>query len=360
MSSARTEKLPMDFDKVDADWLTRTMQSQYPGVEVQTMEVVELIPGHTTKARLKLDFNQAGIDAGLPEQVCVKANWSGNNRSSPVCVNEARFYHSLASKMPVPSPICYFADWDDDGEAEQGFIILEDLIPEGGTFGYSHQPIDIDDMARSLEGMARMHGASWGHQELEKQTWLQTAMAPGTTTDNYWMMMPDIFDEHNSIPERVAIFPKWMAEDPMRLYAAWKQLCAHDQSTEGARCLVHGDAHLGNTYRRPTGERLWFDWQIVRKGLPWRDLTYFLIGSLEIDDRRKSAEDMVKHYLEHLVANGGPQMPFDHAWDELRRWIVWGLVAWQSNINPQQDTMSSLRRFCAAAIDLEIDEFYSF
>jgi hypothetical protein len=360
MTSPRNERLPLDYGQVDAQWLTRTLQSAYPGVEVKAMEEVEFIPGHTTKARVRLDLNQAGIDAGLPEQVCLKANWSGNPRSSPVCVNEARFYSTLATEMPVPSPACYFADWDDDGEGQQGFIVLEDLIPLGGEFGASDRPIDVDDMAKSLEGMAMMHGRSWGHPELDRQDWLQTALAPETTTDDYWMMMPDIFDEHNSLPERLAIFPRWMAEDPKRLYSAFLQLREHESADKGPRCLLHGDAHLGNSYRRPDGTRIWFDWQIVRKGLPWRDLTYFLVGSLKVEDRRASDRDLIRHYLEHLAANGGPRFDFEKAWEEVSRMVVWGLVAWQSNINPQQDTMSSLERFCCAANDMETHRFYRF
>lgn len=360
MLPKRTERLPFDFDLVNADWLSRTLQTQYPSVVVNGMELVEMIPGHTTKARVKLELNQAGIDANLPSQVCLKANWSGSPMSSPVCVNEARFYRTLATRMPVPSPTCYFADWDDDQQGQQGFIVLEDLIPLGGEFGLSHVPASVDDMARSLEGMAAMHGRSWGHPELDRQTWLETAMAPDTATDDYWSMMPDYFAKHNRIAERVAIFPGWMAEDPNRLYLAFKQLCAHETAYNGPRCLVHGDAHLGNSYRRPDGGRIWFDWQIVRKGLPWRDLTYFLVGSLDIDDRQKADKDLVKHYLAHFVASGGPKIPFDAAWDEVRRWVIWGLVAWQSNINPQQDTMSSLKRFCSAAEDMDTGSFYRF
>jgi hypothetical protein len=360
MASPRTERLPLDYRQVDAAWLTRTLQTRYPGVEVTRLEEAEFVPGHTTKARLILDYNQAGVDAGLPARVCVKANWSGNPRSSPVCVNEARFYNTLATQMPVPSPLCYFADWDDDDQGQQGFIILEDLVPSGGEFGASHRPIGIDDMARSLEGMALMHGGSWGHPALAREDWLQTAMAPGTTTDDYWMMMPDIFAEHNRIPERLAIFPRWMAEDPQRLYAAFQQLCAHETAYTGPRCLVHGDAHLGNTFRRPDGTRLWFDWQIVRRGLPWRDLTYFLVGSLTVEDRREADRELIRHYLEQLAASGGPAIDFDQALQEVSRWVIWGLVAWQSNINPQQDTMSTLARFCRAAEDFETHRYYRF
>ncbi|KJS09857.1 MAG: hypothetical protein VR73_00710 [Gammaproteobacteria bacterium BRH_c0] len=360
MASPRSERLPLEFDKVDAAWLTRTLQTQYPGVVVNSMEVTQFIPGHTTKARVKLDLNQAGIDAGLPEDVCLKANWSGSPMSSPVCVNEARFYHSLATQMPVPSPKCYFADWDDDEQSQQGFIILEDLIPLGGEFGYSHQPISVEDMAKSLDGMAMMHGRSWGHPELDNQTWVQTAMAPETATDDYWMMMPDYFARHNSIPERLEIFPRWMAADTQRLYSAFQQLCEHDRAYTGPRCLVHGDAHLGNTYRRPDGTRIWFDWQIVRKGLPWRDLTYFLVGSMEIADRRKAGDDLIKYYLQQLAANGGPEFSLEQAQEEVSRWVIWGLIAWQSNINPQQETMCSLERFCRAADDMDTQRFYQF
>src|SRR3546814_21034212 len=87
-------------------------------------------------------------------------------------------------------------------------------------------------------------------------------------------MMAEYFAAHNKIPERIAIFPKWMAEDRNRLRTAFRQLCAQEIADESPLCLVHGDAHLGNSYRRPDGDRIWFDWQIVRKGRPWRDYSY--------------------------------------------------------------------------------------
>src|SRR3546814_13624891 len=73
-----------------------------------------LIAGHTTKARVEVKLNQAGVDAGIPRQLCLKANWSGSPLSSPVCVNEARFYKEFPNRMNLPTPKCYFADWDDD------------------------------------------------------------------------------------------------------------------------------------------------------------------------------------------------------------------------------------------------------
>src|SRR5690606_3117657 len=277
--------------------------------------------------------------------------------SSPVCVNEAKFYGELASRLPLPAPQCFLADWDDDALGQQGVIMLEDLVPLGGEFCTSARAIDIDDMALSLEGLARMHGATWGHPELERQPWLARAMAATTATDDYWGMMESYFAAHNQIAERVAMFPRLMAGDPNRLRAAWRQQAEHESAYGGPLCLVHGDAHLGNSYRRPNGERIWFDWQIVRKGRPMRDVPYFLIGSISVEDRRRAERDLLKQYLD-VLNSYGVGMSFDALWEEYRRMVVWGLVGWQSNINPQEETMLPLERFCRAADDLETEKFF--
>ena len=357
--STRTERLPLTEEAITADWLSRTLQTQYPGVVVNSLTVVETIPGHTTKVRAELALNDAGIEAGIPRYVCLKANLTGDPLSSPVCVNEARFYHDLASKLPVQAPVCYFADWDDDAEGQQGLVILEDLKRQGGIFSPTVKAIDLADMKKSLVGLATMHAASWGHPELDRSSWLQTAMAVETVSDDYWSMMEDYFAAHNKIPERLAIFPQWMAEDTNRLRVAFRQVCAHEQAYQGPLCLIHGDAHLGNSYLRANGERIWLDWQIVRKGRPWRDFSYFMIGGLSVDDRRNHQRELINLYLDTLAKNG-VTIDFDQAWDEYRRMVVWGLIAWQSNINPGEETMGPLNRFCRAADDLNIHELFDF
>jgi hypothetical protein len=100
------------------------------------------------------------------------------------------------------------------------------------------------------------------------------------------------------------------------------------------------DAHLGNSYRKPNGERMWFDWQIVRKGRPWRDYTYFVIGSMTIADRRKADRDLLRHHSEELVKHG-VHISFDKAWDDYRRWVVCPLAS----MEPSQCT------YCLSADD---------
>lgn len=352
-NTERTERLPLDTKEITVDWLAQAFRAQR-GVEIlRDFEVVEVIGGHSVKIRLKLDLTEAGKAAGIPQHVCLKGNLNGHLPDRPATLNEARFYGTFRHLLPIPAPTCYFADWDDDAEGQQGIMVIDDLKEMGGTFGTSANPIDVDEMARSLERLAIIHGCTWGSEVLQKQTWLQTAMAPETFMDDYWSLIPDYFEAHNKIPERVAIFPRWMAGDPSRLRKASAALRAYETANKGTRCLLHGDDHLGNSYLAPDGLRLWFDWQIVRKGLPWRDVSYFLVGSITIEDRRKAERELLRHYLEHLVVNGGPRIDFDEAWTQYRRYVLWGLMAWQSNINPGEETMPPLERFCMAAEELE-------
>src|SRR3546814_8324361 len=95
-------------------------------------------------------------------------------------------------------------------------------------------------------------------------------------------------------------------------------VCSSDLT--GPRCLVHGDSHQGNSYVRPNGERVWLDWQLVRKGRPWRDVTYFMLGALTIDERRSAARDLLRHYRECLAATGVTGIISDEdIWEQFRR-----------------------------------------
>src|SRR3546814_6398246 len=68
------------------------------------------------------------------------------------------------------------------------------------------------------------------------------------------------------------VLPKWLLDEPDRFIRLFDRLTAFEHAQTGPRCLVHGDSHQGNSYVRPNGERVWLDWQLVRKGRPWRDV----------------------------------------------------------------------------------------
>ena len=356
---ARTERLPLTYEGVTAEWLTSVLQTQYPAAVVRGMEMTGQVFGHTSKALYALDLNEAAIAAGIPANVCLKANWTGDPHSSTVCVNEARFYGLLRAKLDLPAPKCYFADWDDDAEGLQGLVMLEDLVHLGGKFGTSGQPMTIEDMTASLGQLAHLHGSTWNRPELLDQPWLQTAVSPETPTDDYWDLMKDYVPIHNARESHLKLLPAWAVEDPNRIYAAFLQLREQEMADTSPLCLVHGDAHLGNSYLCPDGHRIWLDWQIVRKGRPWRDVHYFLVGSLTIEQRREAERDLIRHYCEQ-IAKYGVKLDFDKAFNDYRRWLIWGIIAWHTNINPNENTLISLERFCVAARDHDLGALYGF
>jgi Ecdysteroid kinase-like family len=351
---AREERLPTDLAAVNAAWLQRVLCNRYPEMVITAMEVVEIIQGHTTKMRIAISGPDPAV---LPGRLCLKSNWSGSPLSGEANVNEARFYKDLCEGLRLPAPHCYYADWDDDDDGKQGLLVLADMEYWGGRFGTSAEPITIDQAMQGVAALATLHASTWDDPRLDAALWLQRAMAPDHAGDDYWAMMADHYEQVNRLPERVAMFPSWYAHDTQKLRDVWLQLCEHDMADASPLCLVHGDAHLGNSYGTADGGRLFLDWQIVRKGHPWRDYSYFVVGSISIADRRAAERELLRHYVS-VLATHGIEINFNTAWLEYRRWVVWGLVAWQSNINPKEATLPSLERFCVAAKDLEIEQLY--
>ncbi len=350
----RFEPLPWRHEDITAEWLGRTLANKYPGIAIDTLDVVQLINSHTTKLRVVASYNAVGRAAGLPTALCLKSNWSGGFDDVDICAIEARFYHHLAEHMNVPTARCIYADWDDDGRG-QGLIVLEDLNERGGIFGHSTQNAGVDGVALALAGLAGLHGSLW-NSPLIAQTqasWLQTSMRTPVDSDQVRIMWRWI-QENLKDPKFRAIAPKHYLDDPRRVERAFDRLGDFERAFEAPYCIILGDCHQGNTYILPNGERLWLDWQLVRRGRPWRDLTYFMIGSLTIEERRQNERDLIAHYRDKLIATGAEGViGLDAIWEHYRRWVMYGIQAWVANMDSWgQNGLPMNERFFAAGEDL--------
>ncbi|WP_444611394.1 oxidoreductase family protein [Blastomonas fulva] len=350
---ARTDHIPTTMNQIDAAWLSRMMGYKYAGVVARSMETVELLNSHTTKWRIRVDWNDAGISAGLPANLCMKANWSGSFHNVDIHALEARFYHFMVHEMKVPTARCYYADWDDDGKAH-GFIVLEDLHDRGGRFGHSTHANGVEMIMENLEGLAKLHGSLWGSDKISPANapWLQTQMDTPVDSDQVRIMWQWIALNLED-PAFRDIAPQHYLDDPKKVERAFDRLGEIERANRSPHCIVLGDCHQGNTYILPGGERLWLDWQLVRRGRPWRDLTYFIIGALSIEERRKHHKDMVKQYREYLIATGAQGVPdFEEAWEQTRLFVMYGLQAWVANLDAWgQNGVPMNERFFTAAED---------
>jgi hypothetical protein len=350
---ARQGKLVRNLNEVTPQWLTGLLRNRYPGIEVNDFEVVQVRNGHTTKLRVALDLNEVGRAAGIPRNVCLKSNWSEGFESGEICELEARFYHFMRDRLRVPVADSYFSDWDGDGGG-RGVVMMEDLALAPGEFGHSTHHLGVDGVARGLESLATLHAELWGSAELKAQTWLPTSMDNPVDTDQL-LRMYDYMRLNLRKPEYKAILPEWMYSTPEVFAHAFDELSAFEREQTSPMCLVHGDSHQGNSFLRANGERVWLDWQLVRKGRPWRDIAYFMLGALTIEERRASAWDLVKVYREKLLSLGAEGvLDQNAAWEQLRRWPLYGMQAWLANVDAWgQDGRIMVERFFAAAEDFE-------
>ena len=83
-----------------------------------------------------------------------------------------------------------------------------------------------------------------------------------------------------------------------------------------------------------------------------------MIGALDVADRRAHEGDLLDFYLSQL-AEHGVTLDREQAWIDYRRWIVWGLIAWITNLNPNEPSEPVLGRFSRAAEDLDLRALYS-
>jgi hypothetical protein len=350
---ARTGRIVRNLDEVTPQWLTSLMRNRYPGIEVEATRVIDIKNSHTTKLRLAWDLNKVGKDAGIPEQVCLKANWSEGFESGEICELEARFYYFMRDQLSAPVPKTYYADWDGDGGG-RGIVIMEDLGSVPGEFGHSSHHLGVDGVAKGLETLAVLHGALWDSPKLDEQPWMHTSM--NTPVDNDQLLrMYNYIALNVAKPSYQAFLPQWMFDTPELFSFAYDELAAFEMAQTAPRCLVHGDSHQGNSFLRADGQRVWHDWQLVRKGRPWRDLTYFMTGALTIEERRASAKDLIKHYREVLKSTGAQGvLDQDAAFEQYRRWPVYGMQAWIANVDQWgQGGLHITERFFKAAEDMD-------
>jgi Ser/Thr protein kinase RdoA (MazF antagonist) len=94
--------------------------------------------------------------------------------------------------------------------------------------------------------------------------------------------------------------------------------------------LLHGDAHVGNTYRLPDGQRGYLDLQLAARGFCMHDVSYAIVTSLSVDDRRAHERALIAGYRQRLVDLGVAAPPtLDELFEEHRRAMAWCLyIGW--------------------------------
>jgi len=345
----RSLVLPRTSDEVTPDWLSRALSIRYPKVKVTS--VVKGIPlsGTATKIRLLLDYNDQGHAFGLPPTMIVKGGLSEYQYAEMLSVayrRETIFYRDIGPRLAINLPECYFAGIDLD--TGQGLLLLEDLLAKNVTFGLGTRPLTPEKAAAILDLLASLHGVWWNSSELDTLEQFPGSMAELMPT---MLFNPQHWADCMARP-RAAGLPAEL-RDPICVEEALRAMWRIDQ--EGPHCIIHGDAHLGNVYFERAGAPGFIDWQFVMRGSWAFDFTYFLIGALDIEDRRKHERDLLTRYLEKLAQGGVTAPDLDQAWLAYRQHVIHGFM-WVANPEEQQPeeiSKANAERYAAAMADLE-------
>ena len=341
--------LPMRIEEITPAWLTAALRTQAPGVTVRDAEILDVNHGTCTKIRIRLDLDEAGRRAGIPERVILKGGFEPHSRRMyHLHEAEVRGYRDVFPALGLPSPACYFADFDP--AAQQGVVIMEDLVARGVTFCSLLEPQSHAQVARRLTILARFHAQTWNSPEFEagRWAWVQPSLPPFQKRMQHYLQ-PDVWRSFVTAPRGAAASVRFHDREWAR--EALDRLVRHAPGQP--QVLLHGDTHLGNLYVDPDGVPGFFD-PLPRRGSPMRDIAYHIVCALDTADRRRWEGALLQHYLDELARNGVDAPSFDAALREYGAYLAVGYLVWlinESEFQPEAINTACVARFSAAMLD---------
>jgi len=335
---------PVYPEELTPDFLTDVMNELHPGTTVQSAQLVEAKGfgenNVSTSAIATLDLQYAQAAGNLPERVVVKmlktddwptADIAGYTSSGAKGVqqrppryglyeNEVNFYKHIGKEITTEVPLALAARFDH--AASRYVLILEDLGKQGAHFPCQFDEASIEETQKLLEALAKLHAAYWQSERFHSDlSWVQTPIVGNVSETIRGVVREGVRDELSRYKFKREILGRiQMTEE--QLFSGLDVLQKHQATLPGT--LLHGDAHFGNSYRLPDGRAGFYDWQLCARGWCVHDVTYLIVTTLSIEQRRTHERELLRFYREKLLSHGVSNAPDeDSLWLEHRRAIHW-------------------------------------
>ena len=357
--AATADELPISFDSITPEWLTAVLCADVPGARVTGYRLGPVDNGSSNRRKLYPDYNAAGKQAGLPAGLFCKATHDLANRMvlgvSGGARGEVNFYTQIRPLLNIEAPICYFARMDD--RSFNSIIMLGDLTPTRREFCDHHTVMTRERVESQLRLLATLHGNCYALPELKQR------LANFVTFRSFFEKSLDFgFRDGTEAGFRDAeeVIPSSFFRHVDEIWDATMQaLYLLDAMPH---TLAHCDVHLKNWYVAGNGEMGLSDWQCCGRAGWARDLAYATGCGLTVENRRLWERDLVRYYIEHLAASGGPEVEFETAFTAYRQQYVQALAYWTVTLSPppgipdmqpRDITLEFIRRLATAADDLD-------
>jgi len=304
--------IPRTPADVTPAWLSTVLKEHRAGVDVSEVDVVAIGTGQTG-ATYRVSARYETDPAGLPQTFVIKLPAQDDAVRDRVILgyrSECAFYSSVADRVRVPTPQCFYCEISDD--AMEFALLLADQAP--AVQGDQIAGCGEQEARLAVAALAGLHGPSWGDP-----VWLDfPAIAFGRPDEDsakglgeVAKMSADITLE--KLGDRMSAEDRETFTATMRLVTPWL-LAERDRFA-----LMHGDYRLDNMLFDPDRTRVSIvDWQTLGVGLPARDLAYFTATSLDPQLRSSIEESLVDEYHRALSGYGVADYDRETCWRDYR------------------------------------------
>ncbi|WP_428312774.1 phosphotransferase [Hydrocarboniphaga sp.] len=343
------DRVPQRWEDITPAWLNDALAARCAGAVVQQVDIVHRDDGTNRRAVLQLSYSRGSG----PRTLFLKANDPAHRAvhlRNGNLFNEALLFGANVP-LPVEHPIVYRAIADQ--QRGDFLLVMEDLKQRDADPRDALRPMSAEQVADGLRGLARLHSQYWGfsadrHPQLG---WIKTWEA-----SEGWLV-----GLRRRIPiglERAAgLLPDSLPHyDGEQILEFWRRYVA--SLSEHPMTLLHGDAHIGNTYIVPGGQVGFLDWQVVRRGEWSQDVGYFLVGALTEADRRRHERELVQIYRDALDVPAAERPSAEQMWRRYRATPAYGLAIWLSTLGTDgwqapAISIALAQRYAAAFSDLD-------
>jgi Phosphotransferase enzyme family len=339
--------VPPSADALTPAWLSGLLCGGVRGARVTDVEITRRTSGTSSRAALRVGYNDAGTAAGLPTNLFAKSTASWKQRLllglGDMIQRETLFFNHVRPLVEFEAPLGYYAGYDP--RSWRSLCLMEDVaVTRGATFLEPGSRVSHDAMNGLLSTLATLHAAFWESPAFARElAFLTTPLHFKAKISALIGMRERSLSGARRAGHLIPAAFSGRQDDLWEAYGRSFEILSTPPFT-----VLHGDSHIGNTYETAHGEMGFADWQVTSKGGWAYDVAYTLTTGLTIEDRRAWERELIGSYIKRLAEAGGPSLDFDDAWLSYRRavphaYFAWAFALGQSRLQPAMQPPSTSR-----------------